>query len=140
MIQIMESNGGLRAEYNDRRHDTEFDTCVSLDMNAVGKKAALAGITGQEENWGTDPFFVITSQPDNACKNVLLINSENNSATFRTITEDANHVPKETLRKGADWWLDNAMMGASVQEMKIFYKYLSDYCENLDNGLDFAPE
>ena len=140
MIQIMDSEGGLAEQYDDRRRDGEFDVTISSTMSAEEKNKTLTDITGVDEKWGFAPFFVITSHPKQTRKKVLLINTDNNAATFRSITKDANYMPKETLREGATWWLDNYMMDASVQEMRVFYRSLASYCEQLDMGATFASE
>ena len=140
IIQIIDSEGGLAEQYDDRRRDGEFDVMISSTMSVDEKNKALTDITGVGEKWGSDPFFVITSHPKQARKKILLINTDNNLATFRSITKDANYMPKETLREGASWWLDNYMMDASVQEMRAFYRSLEGYCAQLDKAADFAPE
>lgn len=123
MIDEMESLGGLHEGYFDHRGGTsppEF--LVSTEM-----ANALEGITGPDEDWGVYPFFVICSDPSREWKKVLLINTETNIATFRSITENPSYKPKKVLRPNAGWWLDNSMMDANVQQMRVFHSQLKQY-------------
>ena len=125
MIEEMESRGALGEKYLDRR--AEFcDTLVSTEMTSAQRNRELASITGPEENLGSDPFFVINSDPDDNWRKTLIVNTETGIATFRSITKDPNYMPKKELRPDADWWLDNSMMDANVQQMRAFYSSLRD--------------
>ena len=101
-------------------------TLVSTRMTPAERKRELANFTGPEENWGSDPFFVVNSDPNDDWKKVLIVNTDTGTATFRSITENPGYSPKKVLRPGADWWLDNSMMDANVQQMKAFYSNLRD--------------
>ncbi|MEX2481234.1 MAG: hypothetical protein WD928_10265 [Gammaproteobacteria bacterium] len=140
MIQLMEGRGGLSAEFDDHRASSQVDVAVSLQLTQVEKQAVLEEITGLDEDWGPDPFFVVTSHRDNAWKKALLINPRDNSATFRSLTSDRRCTPKKALREGTGWWLDNAMTDVSVQDMRVFYEFLAVYCEQADHEPYFAPE
>lgn len=127
MFDEMESLGGLRDEYVDRRRKPSFASRASTDLTAAERAEALQGITGPGEDWGADPFFVINFDPNDQWKKVLLINTESGIATFRSITEDPDYMPKKVLRPGAAWWLDNSMMDANVQQMRVFQSEIRKY-------------
>lgn len=95
-------------------------------MAPAERKRELAGFTGSEEDWGSDPFFVVNSDPNDNWKKVLIVNTDSGATTFRSITEDPCYRPKKVLRPGGDWWLDNSMMDANVQQVKAFYSNLRD--------------
>ena len=126
MIEEAEARGALDQKYLDldRRRGFICDTLVSTRMAPAERKRELASFTGSEEDWGQDPFFVVNSDPNDNWKKVLIVNTDTGTATFRSITEDPCYRPKKVLRPGADWWLDNSMMDANVQQMKAFYSNL----------------
>ena len=126
MIEELESRGAMGQEYLDRRAGPVCDTRVSTRMTPEKKEHELASFTGPEENWGSDPFFVVNSDPNDDWKKILIVNTDTGIATFRSITKDPDYMPKKVLRPGADWWLDNSMMDANVQQMKAFYSNLRD--------------
>lgn len=69
---------------------------------------------------------MVNSDPNDDWKKVMIVNTDTGTATFRSITKDPGYMPKKELRPGADWWLDNSMMDANVQQMKAFYSNLRD--------------
>lgn len=126
MMEELESRGVLGQEYFDRRMGSACSTLVSTGMARSERNRELASITGPEENWGSDPFFVVNSDPNDNWKKIMIVNTDTGAATFRSITKDPGYMPKKELRPGADWWLDNSMMDANVQQMKAFYLSLRD--------------
>ena len=96
-------------------------------MTASEKTEHLGGVTSPDEDWGTNPFFVIVSDPSDQWKKVLIINTETDAATFRSITESPDYKPKKVLRPNVTWWLDNSMMDANVQQMRVFHRQLQNY-------------
>jgi hypothetical protein len=125
----MEEMGGLDEKYSDWRRRPEFETIVSNELSLDEKAEALDGITGPDENWGTSPFFVITFDPNDCWKKVMLINTDTGVATFRSITEDEDYMPRKVLRPNSGWWLDNSMLDANVQQMREFSKFLAEYLD-----------
>ena len=126
IMEELESTGAMGQEYLDRRAGFVCDTLVSTRMTPEEKEHELASFTGPEEDWGSRPFFVVNSDPNDNWKKVLIVNTDTGIATFRSITKDPDYMPKKVLRPGADWWLDNSMMDANVQQMKAFYSNLRD--------------
>ena len=59
-------------------------------------------------------------------KKLLIVNTETGAATFRSMTKNPDYMPKKILRPGAEWWLDNSMMDANVQQVEAFYSNLRD--------------
>lgn len=127
MIEEMAALGGLDEEYFDTRKRPDFESIVSLNMSATERAKALTTVTGPDEDWGPDPFFVICYDPHADWKKVLIIDTRTNAATFRSITEKADYMPRKVLRPGAGWWLDNSMMDANVQQLRIFHSALKHY-------------
>lgn len=127
MIEEMEVLGGLDEKYFDHRRRPSFDTFVSTQMSPTERAEALSKVTGPEESWGNAPFFVITTDPNDQWKKVLIVNSDTKIATFRSVTENAEYMPKKDLRPGERWWLDNSMMDANIQQMRAFYTNLRTY-------------
>ena len=126
MVEELESRGALGQEYLDHRAGFICNTFVSTEMTPAEKKRKFASFTHPEEDWGSDPYFVVNSDPNDDWKKVLIVNTETGAATFRSITKDPDYMLKKVLRPGADWWLDNSMMDANVQQVKAFYSNLRD--------------
>lgn len=126
MMEELESRGALGQEYLDRRAGFVCSTLVSTGMGPSERNRELVNIAGPEESWGSDPFFVVNSDPSKSWKKIMIVNTDTGTATFRSITKDSGYMPRKELRPGADWWLDNSMMDANVQQMKAFYLSLSD--------------
>ena len=127
MIREMEGLGGLDEKYFDHRRRPSFETLVSSQMSPAKRSEALAKMIGPAEDWGADPFFVITSDPNGQWKKVVIVNTDTDIATFRSITENPKYMPKKVLRPGEGWWLDNSMMDANVQQMRALYSNLQTY-------------
>ena len=127
MIEEMKERGGLDAkEYPDPRPGP-IETRVSTEMTPAEKLVALAQLTGPDEDMGSDPFFVIVSDPNDKWKKAMIVDTDTDTATFRSITEDPDYMPKKVLRPGEGWWLDNSMMDANVQQTRAIYAHLRDY-------------
>jgi hypothetical protein len=134
MMEKMEALGGFSDEYLDHRRRPTCDITVSTDLTPDQRAHEFANVTSPEEDWGVAPFFVIASDPHKSWKKVMIVNRSNDLATFRSITEDPDYMPKKVLRPGASWWLDNSMMDANVQQMRCFLKYLQIYVRSKLDG------
>jgi len=128
MLKEMEEQGGFGNQYEDTRRRPNFEVAVSTELAPQERIKRLEGITGPDEDWGSNPLFVIAHDPHGAWKKVMIIR-EDGTTTFRSITQDPDYMPKKVLRPGADWWLDNSMMDANVQQMGVFYHHLQEYVE-----------
>ena len=127
MMEEMKSMGALGQEYLDSRcPGFVCSTLVSTKMTPEEKEHELAIFTNPEEDWGSDPFFVVNSDPNKNWKKLLIVNTETGAATFRSMTKNPDYMPKKILRPGAEWWLDNSMMDANVQQVEAFYSNLRD--------------
>ncbi len=127
MMKEMEALGGLDQKYFDHRGRTTIETLVSTTMTPDEKTDALEGLIGPNEDWGTDPLLVINSDPNDSWKKVMIVNSDTDTATFRSITTDPDYMPRKVLRPDAEWCLDNSMLDANVQQMQTFYSNLQNY-------------
>ena len=135
MMEEMESRGAMGQEYLDRRAGSNVcDTRVSTRMTPEEKEHELAIFTNPEEDWGSDPFFVVNLDPNADWRKVLIVNTDTGIATFRSITKNPDYMPKKELRPGADWWLDNSMMDANVQQTKAFCSNLRNLLRSQDSG------
>ena len=128
MMEELESKGAMGQEYLDhRRAGFVCDTRVSTRMTPAERKNMNWPALRVLKKTGVQiPFFVVNSDPNDDWKKVLIVNTDTGTATFRSITKDPGYMPKKVLRPGADWWLDNSMMDANVQQMKAFYSNLRD--------------
>lgn len=127
MMDDMDCRGGLDERYFDYHRGPRFQTSVSTDMTPTKRAEALRKVTSPDEDWGADPFLVISINPNRPRKKVLIVNRDTATATFRSITEDPDYMPRKVLRPGEGWWLDNSMMDAAVQQMRVFHSNLRDY-------------
>jgi len=57
----------------------------------------------------------------------LLIKTEDRIATFRSVTRDLDYQQKKTLRPNMEWYLDNSMVDANVQQMRQFHLWLKHF-------------
>lgn len=126
MLGEMEQLGGFRDEYEDRRRRPNFEVTVSTKLSNQDLELQLEGITGTDEDWGEDPFFVIAHDPSGAWKKVMIVDQDG-ITTFRSITQDPDYMPKKVIRPNVDWWLDNSMMDANIQQMGVFYEHLQNF-------------
>lgn len=129
MMREMEALGGLDSRYFSTRGAWEVNTLVSNKMSREQRVKALESITGTDEDWGHDPFFVIVGDYNSRWQKVMIVNTQTNVATFRSITTDPEYMPKKVLRPDSGWWLDNSMMDADVQQTREFYAYLKEYLD-----------
>lgn len=127
LLDELASKGGLDEQYFDRRRPgfSAENPLVSDNMTAAEKAEWAARIFAEEEDWGQDPYFVIASDPNDNWRKVLIANRETGVVTFRSITQDDGYMPKKVLRQGSSWYLDNSMMDASVQQMRVFKQHLN---------------
>lgn len=130
MMEEIEALGGMNEQYFDHRRRPNFETLVSCDMTPEQKADELSKMTGLDEDFGQSPFFVITHDPHIDWKKVLIVNTDTDSATFRSITANPDYMPRKTLRPGQGWWLDNSMIDLNVQQMREIYSQLRKYLEN----------
>ena len=89
-----------------------------------------ARIFSTDEDWGNAPAIVVLSDTNSNWQKAMIVNTETLVCTFRSLTKDATYMPKKDLNKGNEWWLDNAMMDANVQQMRIFHSHLKKILEN----------
>lgn len=129
MIKEMEGLGGLDEKYFDHRRRPTFETLESSQLLSSERAKALSEVTGAQEDWGQSPLFVITKDPNDHWKKVMIVNTDNGAATFRSITDDPEYMPKKDIRPGEPWWLDNSMMDANIQQMRAFYSSLRTHLE-----------
>lgn len=117
--------GSLQEQFYDHR-EVNFTPRMqcSIDMPETERAEWLERILAPEENWGSNPCFVVLSDPNSLWSKVLIINPETRIATFRSITQDAGYMPRKVLRPGSDWNLDNSMLDANVQQMFAFKEQL----------------
>ena len=127
MIDELEAMGGMSQEYVDQRQQSLREPLVSTKISDTEKAVAFEGITVPKEDWGANPFFVISFDPNDQWKKVMIINTDTNVATFRSITADIDYMPRKLLRPDSDWWLDNSMMDANVQQMCKFHMHLKNH-------------
>jgi len=134
MLDEMESLGGLADAYLDRRMTKPLETVVSIGLSADQRKKAIKSFTGPDEDWGSAPFFLVCSDPDAHWKKVLIVDKPSGIATFRSITTAPDYMPKKVLRPDVDWWLDNSMMDANVQQTRAFHESLRNYLSGSTEG------
>ena len=127
LVDELTDKGGLDDKYLDQRRAgfTAENPLVSDEMTPEERSQWSARLFAEDEDWGENPYFVITSDPNENWRKVLIANQNTGIVTFRSITQDDRYMPKKVLRKGSLWYLDNSMMDASVQQMRVFKQHLS---------------
>ncbi len=129
LFEKMKVRGGLDfEEYPDPRllHH-EIEVSVSTELTSAKKEEALAQLTRPDEKFGSDPFFVTVSDPKPTVTKAMIVDTDTDTVTFRSITEDPEYMPKKNLNRGPGRWLDNTMLDANVQQMTKFYENLRGY-------------
>lgn len=125
MMQDAEKRGGLKDEYLDPRPYSNFETIVSSETAAADKAEWLRLLTAPGEDWGSDPFFAVVSDPDENWRKAMIVNADNGMSTFRGLTKDPDHPVTKKLRADTEWRLDNSMPDANVQQMRQFLRHLA---------------
>lgn len=127
LVDELAEKGGLEEQYFDRRQPgfSAENPLISDNMTPAEKADWTARVFAEEEDWGTNPYFVIVSDPNDNWRKVLIANRKTGIVTFRSITQDGSYMPKKVLREGSSWYLDNSMMDANVQQMRVFRQQLS---------------
>ena len=128
MLSEIKTKGGFSKQFLDTRRRPNFSTVVSTHLSEADFKTALASITGDDEHWDNNTFFVITKDPDGCWKKAMLV-SGSGETTFRSITTDQAYKPRKSIRKDSTWWLDNSMMDANIQQMNTFHAHLKLHLE-----------
>ena len=120
----MEKRGGLKDEYLDPRPYSP-QTIVSSETAAAERAEWLRILTAPSEDWGSEPFFVVASDPNDDWKKAMIVDIDSGTATFRSVTRDPDYRQKKKLRPDVEWWLDNTMLDANVQQMGQFLRHLA---------------
>jgi hypothetical protein len=76
MMEEMDALGGMNEQYFDHRGRPYFETLVSSEMLPEQKTEALSKVTGPDEDWGENPFVVITYDPNKNWKKVMIVNTD----------------------------------------------------------------
>jgi hypothetical protein len=123
-MQELSEKGGLQPQYDDHRR-SNLAVEVSSVIPPARRAQLLNEITGPDEDWGANPFFVIAEDPNPEWRKVMIVNPDTGTATFRSLTKSTSYRPRTELRPGSEWALDNSMMDAGAQQVRAFLKALS---------------
>ena len=124
LIESLKDQGGLDDAFLDARKLGDYEFVCSDELKPLEKIKKLSEITGDNETWDEKSFFVIISDPNPNWQKILIADANHSLVTFRSLTRDGNYMPKTILRGNSEWWLDNSMLDANVQQFKIFYDHL----------------
>lgn len=124
LIEALKNQGGLDDAFLDSRKLGDYEIICSDELEHLEKVKKLNEITGDSEKWDENAFFVIISDPNPNWQKILIADKDQSLVTFRSLTKDRNYMPKTILRGNSEWWLDNSMLDANVQQFKIFYDQL----------------
>ena len=130
LINDLEEQGGLEEAYQDKRKGSEK---IKLLISPEIKKKETSSynvlcnsVMGNNEDWGSSPHIVALTDTEKDWRKVMIVNNENMNCTFRSLTKNSSYMPKKELGNKNEWWLDNAMMDANVQQMKMFRDHLRE--------------
>ncbi len=128
LLEDLNAQGGLGEEYLDiRPGNSNIKIIIDPETEITNPKLYLdqcRSIFAPNENWGSSPKVVALTDTNADWKKVMILNPQTQHCTFRSLTKNASYMPKKGLEKSNEWWLDNAMMDANVQQMRIFHKKL----------------
>ena len=128
LLEDLNQQGGLGEEYLDiRPGNANIKVIINPDTQETDPSfyhKQCRSIFAPDEYWGSSPKVVALSDTNSDWKKVMIVNNENLDCTFRSLTKNSTYMPKKGLEKSNEWWLDNAMMDANVQQMRIFHEEL----------------
>ena len=136
MLDELESKGGLDEKYDDITRRPDFKILVNEGMSEEKQISLLEEVTMPEEVWGKNPKLVVLNDPspDDQWRKILIVNRETGNATFRSTTKSADYMPRKNLRDDSEWFLDNSMQDANVQQAREFLRQLRSIVPNLNSN------
>lgn len=129
ILRQASDRGFLDAEHDDPgiRHDGPMNFVVadSRTLTQEDFRRTLAEIIFDDEDWGSTPTFVIAETPDGRWRKIMIVDTDSNVCTFRSMTTDQRYGMKDTRRRNGRWYLDRSMQDASAAAMRQFLAVLS---------------
>ena len=129
ILRQASDKGFLDTRYDDsgtRHGGTEhYVVADSRTLSLVDCRRSLDEITFDDEDWGLAPVFVIAETPDGKWRKIMIVDTNNNVCTFRSMTTDEGYGMKDTRRRNGRWLLDRSMQDASAAVMRQFFAVLS---------------
>jgi hypothetical protein len=124
ILERAERDGVLAQEYDDPY--VRFDGGVpefmdSGELGSTQREDRWREITllEREPDWGTAPRFLVATEPGGGWRKIMIVDTANRFATFRSCTTDLTYRPVFRLPR-TDWRMDNAMQDASTAIMRRF--------------------
>jgi hypothetical protein len=124
MLEDLNIKGGLDEEHYDLKRRPNFDVTISDELSDAESDALYDEITMPDEDWGQRPLLVVLDQNEDSWRKILIVNRNTGVATFRSTTKKEDYMPRKVLREGSEWYLDNSMQDANVQQSIIFLEQL----------------
>ena len=128
LLRQASDNGFLDTMYDDpgTRHGGVEDYVVadSRTLTLVDRHRSLDEITFDDEDWGSAPVFVIAETPDGKWRKIMVVDTNSNVCTFRSMTTDEGYGMKDSRRRNGRWLLDRSMQDASAAVMRQFLAVL----------------
>ena len=103
----------------------DYVVADSRTLTLADRHRSLDEITFDDEHWGSDPLFVIAETPDGKWRKIMIVDTNSNVYTFRSMTADEGYGMKDTRRRNGRWLLDRSMQDASAAVMRQFLAVLS---------------
>ena len=97
----------------------------SRTLALVDRHRSLGEITFDDEDWGSAPVFVIAETPDGKWRKIMIVDTNSNVCTFRSMTTNEGYGMRDTRRRNGRWLLDRSMQDASAAVMRQFLAVLS---------------
>jgi hypothetical protein len=128
LLTAAERERMLDAQYDDtyERFGGGTPTLVeSVDLSPSDRAALWREITfpDREPDWGADPSFVVATEFGHRWRKIMIVDSRQDTATFRSCTTDPDYRLGQAL-PGTQWRMDNAMQDASTAIMRRFLDVL----------------
>ena len=128
ILRQASDNGFLDTMYDDpgTRHGGAEDYVVadSRTLTLVDRHRSMDEITFDDEDWGSAPVFVIAETPDGKWRKIMIVDTNSNVCTFRSMTTDEGYGMKDSRRRNGRWLLDRSMQDASAAVMRQFLAVL----------------
>ena len=128
LMQDLRGKGALQPQLDDHR-GSNLEVVVSSGIATAERDQLLREITGPDEDWGSNPFFVVAADPNPEWRKVMIVDTDTGTATFRSLTKSTTYRPRTELRPGCEWSLDNSMMDTGAEQMRAFLENLSHLLE-----------
>lgn len=120
MLESLQASGGLDARFEDNKRRPDFQVAISTATHGRDSEIPFSELMMEGESWGPLTEAIVTTDPHDQWRKVMLFDPDARIVTFRSLTKNTNYMPRTDLRPGCVWFLDNSMQDTNVQQARAF--------------------